>query len=165
MTSTSNTRNSTLKFEKLDRLPEPGYPKEKGETYLAVIPKDVEAWLNGVCGDFDESIDDQYNLVTRVNSTRSIGGGSNRSRSPSSGSLLNSGTSFSNPLFDGSREIKAKRSSPSLEMSSYVDEIVEDTHDDVAPNTNLDPPKLSSAKSFTIHEVTSKGDIIKEIKR
>ena len=103
--------------------------------------------------------------MKRVNSTRSIGGGSNRSRSPSSGSLLNSGTSFSNPLFDGSREIKAKRSSPSLEMSSYVDEIVEDTHDDVAPNTNLDPPKLSSAKSFTIHEVTSKGEIIKEIKR
>jgi class 3 adenylate cyclase len=158
-------KDSTLKFEKLDRLPEPGYPKEKGETYLAVIPKDVEAWLNGVCGDNDELIDDQYNLVKRVNSTRSIGGGSNRSRSPSSGSLLNSGTSFSNPLFDGSREIKAKRSSPSLEMSSYVDEIVEDTHDDVAPNTNLDPPKLSSAKSFTIHEVTSKGEIIKEIKR
>ena len=46
-------KDSTLKFEKLDRLPEEGYPKEKGQTYLAIVPNDVEAWLNGVCGDAD----------------------------------------------------------------------------------------------------------------
>ena len=40
-------KDSTLKFEKLDRLPEEGYPKEKGQTYLAIVPNDVEAWLNG----------------------------------------------------------------------------------------------------------------------
>ena len=31
-------KDSTLKFEKLDRLPEEGYPKEKGQTYLAIVP-------------------------------------------------------------------------------------------------------------------------------
>ena len=51
-------KDSTLKFEKLDRLPEEGYPKEKGQTYLAIVPNDVEAWLNGVCGDAD-CVDDQ----------------------------------------------------------------------------------------------------------
>ena len=156
-------KDSTLKFEKLDRLPEEGYPEEKGQTYLAIVPNNVEAWLNGVCGDGEDALDDQYTLVSRTASSRSVhGDGGKRSRSPNdSGSLLDAGNSFSNPLFDSPRDAQksSERFSTTLEISELVDEVVKDNVD-----FGNDPPNITSSPSFKIHEVSSNGDIIKQIK-
>ena len=46
------SKESTLSFEPLDRLPEEGYTG--GQTYLAVVPDNIELYLREICGDEDE---------------------------------------------------------------------------------------------------------------
>ena len=121
-------KDSTLKFEKLDRLPEEGYPKEKGQTYLAIVPNDVEAWLNGVCGDAD-IVEDQY---AHIRQSGSRGNGNTSSKRSSSPEAFDPTASFINPLFEqrGSgrgSSISVKNSS--VEMTELVDEYLEDQAD------------------------------------
>ena len=123
-----------MKFEKLDRLPEEGYPKEKGQTYLAIVPNDVEAWLNGVCGDAD-CVDDQYANVRASGSTSS-----KRSSSPEA---FDATSSFINPLFEeggSGRGSSVNLHTSSLEMTELVDEYVDD--------------KAAKASSLDIREVS-----------
>ena len=112
-----------MKFEKLDRLPEEGYPKEKGQTYLAIVPNNVEAWLNGVCVDI---VEDQY-ANNRPSGSR-VNGNTSSKRS-SSPEAFDPTSSFINPLFEeggsGRGSSIAARSS-SVEMTELVDEVVED---------------------------------------
>jgi class 3 adenylate cyclase len=125
------SKESSLSFEPLDRLPEEGYTG--GQSYLAIIPSDVESWLEGVCGDA------QTGQLRRHGSRRSNNRRS-KNNSPTNGLNPNTGgvgrgarssvrrirdslASFENPLFRSSKR-SGKSVDSKIDMTSAE---IEDT--------------------------------------